>query len=998
MTAQELILQYFLAEAQKRVGTAVTGVTKFADGILQFTGTATSLPTIFTTSVHSVGGDIPVVVNRKDLNPQAVFVVFPGTSAPGDHIRMHVDGSDIDYTLPLGTVVTAGGTVRTAAQIAAALPSPVAPPSSAGLTAQDLIVNHYLAIPVTGVKVSYYAPGILQYEGTTNRLPSIRSFIAKDLNAPSGWGNIDVVNRPDLDPQSVFVIYPGDAGRGDKVIQHMEGVEEDFPVDKLAAVNPGGVMRTYAEILNVLPPLRTVNNSILTKRKLLVGEFEPTSPHYGKMFALDPNSASGISLPTWRIGTALPAVGTLVGEGFVNTADQTGYVWDGTVWQPILPNPINQYPTEAVLLAAAPLGGTYGFAGDTGNLFARIAEVGGTVWRQVGVRHYDTETSLKTDVPAAGTLGFAQDTKTTFLWNGTKWTPIGPVTGLVAAIKLLKPIPQQLAISTDTNELFIGGDDGIWHAQSGYTKLEVDNKLTTIVTGLAHDIAVLDILDTPPATPVEGDAYIIGLAPTGIWVGKNDQVAYYDQGAWIYTAPQPNEAHLVEAKQGIYAWSPPPGGASGSLGAYRWVRIATTSGAAGVSAKHGVGEIIPWMADTVPDDYLECRGQVVAIASYPDLHAIIGNKYNPSTSADGTTTFALPDLRGYFLRGIGANGGESQAGIVQDDRTRLPRAANFTGSTGSGGSHLHDITAGFYNHYATGGGGLGMNDWSTYYAGRTGQTASAGDHTHAVTITGGGDAETRPKSVSVRWVIRVRPIDGGAMGPRGSAGVGIPHISAADEGKSIKVVGGNAVWATGAGIPDGTITGQTLEWNGTTWLPSASKIISSRANEFVVAATPAMYELQGAVWASADSLLQLKLYAADGTTQLVPDASWTLKGMNTVSVATYSALTSMTTDSDSHCSRGYWIESNGTISLGRNLIGSAHGWSELDLKMVCTSNNGRGNAAPIIVRYSYLDAQDFQNNGVVRIFAPNGMVIGKVTLTTGAATTYYNMVLRTTSL
>jgi hypothetical protein len=66
--------------------------------------------------------------------------------------------------------------------------------------------------------------------------------------------------------------------------------------------------------------------------------------------------------------------------------------------------------------------------------------------------------------------------------------------------------------------------------------------------------------------------------------------------------------------------------------------------------------------------------------------------------------------------------------------------------------------------------------------------------------------------------------------------------------------------------------------------------------------------------------------------------------------------------------------------------------------MVCTSNNGRDNAAPIIVRYSYLDAQDFQNNGVVRIFAPHGMVIGKVTLTTGAATTYYNMVLRTTSL
>ena len=92
----------------------------------------------------------------------------------------------------------------------------------------------------------------MQYEGTTNHLPDVRSFIAKDLNAPSGWGNIDVVNRPDLDPQSVFVIYPGDAGRGDKVIQHMEGVEEDFQIDKLAAVNPGGVIRSLSQQVRIM--------------------------------------------------------------------------------------------------------------------------------------------------------------------------------------------------------------------------------------------------------------------------------------------------------------------------------------------------------------------------------------------------------------------------------------------------------------------------------------------------------------------------------------------------------------------------------------------------------------------------------------------------------------------------------------------------------------------------------------------------------------------------
>ena len=51
-------------------------------------------------------------------------------------------------------------------------------------------------------------------------------------------------------------------------------------------------------------------------------------------------------------------------------------------------------------------------------------------------------------------------------------------------------------------------------------------------------LAVLDRdLNTPPATPTEGDRYIIGPAPTGAWAGRAGQIAAFWGGLWAYVAP-----------------------------------------------------------------------------------------------------------------------------------------------------------------------------------------------------------------------------------------------------------------------------------------------------------------------------------------------------------------------------------------------------------------------------------------------------------------------------
>jgi hypothetical protein len=54
---------------------------------------------------------------------------------------------------------------------------------------------------------------------------------------------------------------------------------------------------------------------------------------------------------------------------------------------------------------------------------------------------------------------------------------------------------------------------------------------------LVH-LTVIAVAATPPATPVNGDCYIVAASPTGAWVGHADDIAvYYTAGGWLYIDP-----------------------------------------------------------------------------------------------------------------------------------------------------------------------------------------------------------------------------------------------------------------------------------------------------------------------------------------------------------------------------------------------------------------------------------------------------------------------------
>ena len=66
-----------------------------------------------------------------------------------------------------------------------------------------------------------------------------------------------------------------------------------------------------------------------------------------------------------------------------------------------------------------------------------------------------------------------------------------------------------------------------------------------------------------------------------------------------------------------------------------------------------VGSIYWYASTTIPDGFLLCDGSQIGRTDYASLFAVIGTVFG---AGDGSTTFALPDLRAKFIRGSGNYG------------------------------------------------------------------------------------------------------------------------------------------------------------------------------------------------------------------------------------------------------------------------------------------------------------------------------------------------------
>lgn len=171
------------------------------------------------------------------------------------------------------------------------------------------------------------------------------------------------------------------------------------------------------------------------------------------------------------------------------------------------------------------------------------------------------------------------------------------------------------------------------------------------------------------------------------------------------------------------------------------------------------GTILPFGGVAGLDDpvgYMPCDGRQVKREKYRDLFTAIGTAWG---EGDGSTTFNVPDLRGYFLRGT-----DDRAHRDPDvaDRTAIARGGNTGDNVGSiqpdqFGEHKH-TGAGNHKHFWRGYRACGSGDRvvrSKAWIDRDPldtitRPGGDGDHNHGPQ----GGNETRPKNAYVNFIIK----------------------------------------------------------------------------------------------------------------------------------------------------------------------------------------------------------------------------------------------------
>lgn len=65
----------------------------------------------------------------------------------------------------------------------------------------------------------------------------------------------------------------------------------------------------------------------------------------------------------------------------------------------------------------------------------------------------------------------------------------------------------------------------------------------------------INILNTPPGSPSDGDIYLVDGVPTGVWVGHAEEIAIADSGegsGWRFRTPCPGERYFLSTPDAFY--------------------------------------------------------------------------------------------------------------------------------------------------------------------------------------------------------------------------------------------------------------------------------------------------------------------------------------------------------------------------------------------------------------------------------------------------------------
>lgn len=270
-------------------------------------------------------------------------------------------------------------------------------------------------------------------------------------------------------------------------------------------------------------------------------------------------------------------------------------------------------------------------------------------------------------------------------------------------------------------------------------------------------------------------------------------IAYWDGSNWRVG----NLPSLLPSGNGVLVKS---GGtlsfANGSNGDFLQIIGGSIVFDSSVIGTFPIGAILPFPSATIPNGWRLCNGALYGRTSLdlnpePNLFAVIGTTYG---AGNGLTNFAVPDLRGMFVRGFDNGRGIDPLRALGTQQAFGIESHNHGGNTGSESSHTHLFNGSTSGQSADHTHFVAANVTSTSTLTNTTQVArerpyfinfdaydmagtataatiglssgASNDHTHSFsatsssgtphshTITSEGTTETRPINVAMNWIIK----------------------------------------------------------------------------------------------------------------------------------------------------------------------------------------------------------------------------------------------------
>ncbi len=170
-----------------------------------------------------------------------------------------------------------------------------------------------------------------------------------------------------------------------------------------------------------------------------------------------------------------------------------------------------------------------------------------------------------------------------------------------------------------------------------------------------------------------------------------------------------------------------------------------------------VGSIVAFPVDAPPPGFLELDNSVKSTATYPDLSAYLGGKFNKGD--EGVGNFRLPEARGEFLRGWDHGRGVDGGRGIGSSQTDTLKAHSHYLPTGSGGGQAVDPNGEIPS--------VVLKDTAADWALRS---TFGGDNAELSigsvrTYNYGSAPETRPRNIAVMWCIKAwnAPVNQGTI-------------------------------------------------------------------------------------------------------------------------------------------------------------------------------------------------------------------------------------------